>query len=59
VAREQPHQRSDLARRPLPVVGGEGVHGEGGDTLIGRGLDHPAHGRGAGAMARDAGQAAA
>jgi len=59
VAREQTHQDEYLRRRPLPVVGGEGVQRQRGDAEVRSGCDDAAHGFGAGAMAGTAWQAAA
>jgi len=59
MAREQAHERRHLARRALPVVGGEGEQRQGGYALIGSGFDDSADGVGARAMAGGAGETAA
>src|SRR5262245_8383359 len=58
IAQQQPHQRVDLAPRPLPVLGREGEQAEEGDTEPARCFDHGAHRPLAAPMPLDARQSA-
>src|SRR6185312_13045638 len=57
-AAQQGHQEVDLGAGALPVLGGEGVEGEGGNVQAGRGLDRGADRLHPGAVAGDTGQVA-